>query len=425
MDRKRIIGRPVIYIVVDVFSRLIVGFAVTLEGPSWAGAKQALENAFSNKVTFCRQFGIEITEAAWPVEGKNEALTGDNGEIAGYNANSLVDEFDIRVTNAPTERPDLKGIVESRYPIIKGLAIEWVPGAVRPTKKRKGKDYRLDATLDLNQFRRLMIECILRYNSRRIESYRMSLPMIADSVEHIPIKIWTWGMRKLTGRLRPEDDMEALRIKLLPRATASVTSDGIRFRNVHYTCKRAIDEQWFLRLKGKRSKRVDIVYESLVDRIYLRLGKGRYEACVLTPADTRFEGCDWYEVLEYFALKKKAAEAAETDELQSSAKFHAKAESIVSEAEEMNRAALANDNRSKSACTSGIRGNRHDLKRHERKHGITNTQSTTLPDKRKLATVIPIAPANPPKSGEDYVAPARPYDELHRSRKKAKKHGKR
>jgi hypothetical protein len=61
LDRKLIIGRPVIYIVIDVFSRLIVGFAVTLEGPSWAGAKLALENAFSDKASYCKQFGINIT----------------------------------------------------------------------------------------------------------------------------------------------------------------------------------------------------------------------------------------------------------------------------------------------------------------------------------------------------------------------------
>ena len=38
LDRSRIIGRPVIYIVVDVFSRLVVGFYVGLEGP--AGSAQ-------------------------------------------------------------------------------------------------------------------------------------------------------------------------------------------------------------------------------------------------------------------------------------------------------------------------------------------------------------------------------------------------
>lgn len=419
LNRKRIIGRPVIYIVVDVFSRLIVGFAVTLEGPSWAGAKLALENAFSDKVVFCKQFGIEITEELWSVKGKCEALVADNGEIAGYNADSLVDPLGIRVANAPTQRPDLKGIVESRYPIIKGIAIEWVPGAIRLTRKRRGKDYRLDATLDLNQFRRLMITCILRYNnSRRIEGYRMSPHMIADAVEPIPLKIWNWGMRKLTGKLRPEDDVEALRIKLLPRDTATVTSNGIRFRGIHYTCERALQEQWFLRLKGKRSKRVEIVYESLVDQIYLRLKKGLYELCVLTSADERFKGCDWYEVLEYLALKKQAAKAAETDQLQAAAEFRAQAERIISEAKELNKSALADDARSKTARVRGIKENRKTLKIHERKHGMGNSATKESP--AKSAKVIQLRRHQKPKTGKGYVPPARPYSELRQARKELK-----
>lgn len=422
LNRKLIIGRPVIYIVVDVFSRLIVGFAVTLEGPSWVGAKLALENAFSDKVTFCKQFGIDVTEAVWPVKGKCEKLVGDNGEIAGYNANALIDELGVGVANAPTRRPDLKGIVESRFPIVKGIAIEWVPGAVRQKRKRRGKDYRLDATLDLNQFRRLMIKCIMHYNnSRRLEGYRMSLPMIADEVEPIPVKIWNWGMQKLTGKLRPEDDMEALSIKLLPREKAPVTSDGIRFRGIHYTCERALEEQWFLRLKGKRAKRVEIVHESLVDKIYLRLGKGRYEPCVLTPADERFKGCDWYEILEYFALKKQAAKAAETNQLQSAAVFRAEAEKIISEARGMNKSALADDVRSKTARTRGIRVNRTALKIHERKHGMNNF--TSKEDSNKSAKVIPLKRPEKPTNNRGYVPPARPYSELRKAREGVRKHG--
>jgi hypothetical protein len=63
LDRNRIIGRPVIYFIIDTFSRLIAGFSISLEGPSWLGAMLALENATLNKVSFCQEFGIQIDEA--------------------------------------------------------------------------------------------------------------------------------------------------------------------------------------------------------------------------------------------------------------------------------------------------------------------------------------------------------------------------
>lgn len=48
-NRSRIIGRPVVYIVEDVFCRMITGLYVGLEGPSWLGAMSAIENAASEK----------------------------------------------------------------------------------------------------------------------------------------------------------------------------------------------------------------------------------------------------------------------------------------------------------------------------------------------------------------------------------------
>jgi putative transposase len=418
LNRKLIIGRPVIYIVVDVFSRMIVGFAVTLEGPNWAGAKMALENAFSDKVEFCAQFGVEITGAEWPVKGRCESLVGDNGEIASYNANSLVDPLGIGIANPPPDRPDMKGIVESRFPIIRKTAIAWMPGAVRQVRKRRGKDYRLDALLDLNQFRRLMIECILHYNSRRIEKYRMSIQMISDQVEPTPIKMWSWGMQKLIGRLR-QVDQEVLRTNLLPRGEATVTPEGIRFRGVHYTCERALQERWFERVKGRKNKHVEIFYEALVDRIYLRLDRGRrFEECVLTTADRRFCGLDWYELLEYFQLKKQAIKAAETNQQQAAAQFHAKANQIISEATQMNKSVLANDTRSNKAQTQGIRENRQSLKIHERKHGMHGSSSGA--DSNELAPVIPIRQMNKTRGMKGYIPPARPHDEIRQAREEAK-----
>ncbi|MEI8397169.1 MAG: hypothetical protein WCF85_20790 [Rhodospirillaceae bacterium] len=73
----RIIGRPVLYVVIDVFSLMIVGVYVGLEGPSWVSAMMALANAATDKVTYCRQFGIDITEADWPCYGVPDCLLGD------------------------------------------------------------------------------------------------------------------------------------------------------------------------------------------------------------------------------------------------------------------------------------------------------------------------------------------------------------
>lgn len=61
-DRTKIVGRPVVYFVIDVFSRMVTGMYVGFEGPSWVSAMMAVANAGSNKVEYCKKFGLEITE---------------------------------------------------------------------------------------------------------------------------------------------------------------------------------------------------------------------------------------------------------------------------------------------------------------------------------------------------------------------------
>lgn len=58
--REWIIGRPVIYVVIDVFSRVITGIYIGLEGPSWLGAMMALSNTTMDKVKFCADYDIKI-----------------------------------------------------------------------------------------------------------------------------------------------------------------------------------------------------------------------------------------------------------------------------------------------------------------------------------------------------------------------------
>lgn len=79
LDRSRVIGRPVLYLIVDVFSRLIVGFSVSLEGPSWLGAALALLNATTDKVKFCASYGISITAEQWPCQHLCKSLLTDRG----------------------------------------------------------------------------------------------------------------------------------------------------------------------------------------------------------------------------------------------------------------------------------------------------------------------------------------------------------
>lgn len=62
---RKPIGRPVIYTMVDAYSRLITGVYVGLEGGQYA-LRLLLQNTFTDKVSFCHQHGIDIDPQDWP-----------------------------------------------------------------------------------------------------------------------------------------------------------------------------------------------------------------------------------------------------------------------------------------------------------------------------------------------------------------------
>ncbi len=214
-DRNRVIGRPVVYMVEDVFSRMIVGLSVAMEGPSWLGAMLALENAASDKTGYCAQFGIEDA-TWWPAQHLPDAILADRGELEGYNADQLVNALAIRIANTPPYRGDLKAIIEQNFRLMNLNLVHQLPGAVVKDRERGEPDYRLDAVLTLEEFTRLMVLTIRDHNQyQRLDSYPLTEDMMADGVEPYPLDLWQWGITHRSGHLRsvPHD---ILRLNLLP-----------------------------------------------------------------------------------------------------------------------------------------------------------------------------------------------------------------
>jgi len=411
LDPTRIIGRPVIYDIEDVFSRMIVGLSVTLEGPSWLGAMLALENAHADKVAFCKEYGVDITEEQWPCHHLSEGYLADRGEFEGYNADNLTNSLNMAVYNTAPWRADWKGIIERNFRLSNERMIHFLPGAVHRARERGEHDYRLDACLTLRQFRKLMIYCILHHNNEhRMDWYRMDEFMISDHVEPYPIDLWNWGIQNRGGALRRLDHT-IVRLNLLPQEEASVTDRGIIFRGLPYSCELALKEQWFVRARERGRWQIPVVFDPrLPDVIYLRLEDGRkMEPCSLLEQEHRFSGRDWEEIQDYFELQKQRKEASRTREQQGQAKFHALVEGTIKEAQEAKQEAPSKQ--SKRARVQGIRENRKKERKLEQAKGAWQL-AADQPDKpaKETGGLAQIEPA--PETGPAYVPPPKLISKL-------------
>lgn len=363
LNRRKIIGRPVIYAVVDVFSHMIVGICVRLEGEGWQGVRLALENAVSDKVPFCAEYGIVITDEMWPARHLCDHLTGDRGPLESENGDNIPKALGIRLSNTAPYRADWKGLVEQIFRLLNIRVIHALPGAVDPKHERGDGDYRLDAVLDIHQFTRIVIKAVILHNTKhRIENFAFDADMIEDEVEPFPAELFSWGIENRSGSPR-SFDREAVMINLLPEGDATVTEYGIKFGPAYYTCDMIEKEGWKLKAGNTGTWDVRVAYHPRRAKIiYLRPGGGRPAIpCHLIDPNSPFENCDWAEVNAHRGGEKVAVTRAKVQRRQDKSDFWAEVHHEVSGATEMTAEALAAaPTESKRSRVKGIKNNRRE-----------------------------------------------------------------
>lgn len=401
-DRKRIIGRPVVYLIVDVFSRMIVGFSVSLEGPSWQGASLALDNMVADKVELCAEYGITIQPEEWKCHSLPESIFADRGEFEGYNADILVSVFGIRIHNTSPYRGDLKSIVERKFGIVQQKFVHFLPGAV--VERAYGeKPHALDATLTLYDFREMLIRHILTHNANHeLTWYRPDQYQISDRVPLRPLALWNWGIKNRSGYLHTTP-REIVRLNLLPRKQVSLYRQGIHFyKDIFYLRPQEIP-------LGSNSK-IEIAYDpNNLDVIYIPSPDGRNATvCPLIPAcEETYKGRTYEEVRDLFAFRKRLEEEHDNLRLQSEAKQLAHDEKIISRATNLtDEAWAATDDQSDRARLKGIRQNRKNERDAERLTGWSITENSGNP-----LSNLPEIPSHDEDEEEAYI-PKPSYEHL-------------
>ena len=219
-DRSVVVGRPYIYLAVDTATHLIAGVYVGYSCDETA-VMACIEQAAMDKVGYCARYGIEITPEQWPSVGMPlEIITDQGREFFGPRMSELCRRYGLEVLTLPPFRPDCKGSVEKsidllqqRYkPMLRGRGV-----IEDDAQERWATDYRTQATLDLDDFARVVIHSVLYLNSGRLIDGKT------------PAERWL----ELSPRLMAVDPQE-LHIQTLPRDTAKLTRKGIRINRMWY-----------------------------------------------------------------------------------------------------------------------------------------------------------------------------------------------
>lgn len=382
-NRDWIIGRPVVYFVIDRFSRVITGLYVGLEGPSWSGSMMALVNAASNKKLFCNEYGIEIEEEDWPTHFLPEILLADRGELEGINIETLINVFGIKVQNTPPYRADWKPIIEQNFRVVNLRTKPLMPGVINSDYRERGeKDYRLDAKLDIYQFTQIIIKSVLYHNNQHyLENYNREEMMIEDDVEPIPIKLWQWGIENRSGKLRYVAE-DVVKLNLMPMGTATVTSQGIKFNGALYGSKLSLKDRWFEKARNRGTWKISVSFDPrLMDYIYIRDDNGlNYEKCFLLGHQQRYKDKTIEEINYLFEYEKMQEKRYSDKKIQTKVDLISEIENIVGQAKQQT-AEEQTDVGSKRGRLKNIRQNRKVEKMLQREEeAFELDKSDTLED---------------------------------------------
>ncbi len=321
-NRNKIIGKATLYLVVDRYTRLVVGFHLTLDKPSWSGAMEALLSVVADKKALCERYGVTYRPEAWPAHGVVPyAIAADRGsEYLGHESDQIAQDLRIHVMNMPAHMSCLKGMVECTFKLVHVSLKENSPGYEPPTnpfKRHNDKCYERDAQYTLDELTAEFIDIIAHHNLRMHPGMELDPELLLDGDGPIPAMVWLKDVARRSGMLRMHDE-SFMRHKLLPRKSAVVRQDGIYVNKCFYVCREAFDDEWFVRA-GRKRFAIRVTYDRRsVNQIYIHnpeRGPEPYPATLSTRSQ-HYTNYSVGEVIAVENFRKTMQKAADEHNLQ-------------------------------------------------------------------------------------------------------------
>lgn len=218
------LGRPWLTLVVDRYSRAVVGFYISFAPPSWHSVANALRMAIMPKEPFLSSDGE--TQLIWFAYGVCEWIVTDNGrELKSQHFVQAVIRIGVKgITWAPRYKPNYKGIVERFFRTMESGLGQTLPNAAKqPDRKaapRKKSNPKYAITLD--EYRTRFIEWVLQvYN-----------PAQHTKLSRAPEMMWREGAKLHPPRLpRSVQDLNVLMMYVEQR---TLHKYGIQLNHLTY-----------------------------------------------------------------------------------------------------------------------------------------------------------------------------------------------
>jgi putative transposase len=213
--------RPWLTLAIDVASRMVAGFYLTLEAPSVASVALAIQNLGLPKRAYLARLGVD---GDWPAAGLPDAIHVDNGkEFCSHALQRGAEEYGIALIHRPVATPHYGGHIERLIGTMMG-AVHLLPGTTFSDIESRGDyDSLRNSAMTLDELEQWLALEILRYHAARHGA--LGIP---------PMAAWREAIARRVDPLRQPYDVEAFSIEFLPSVERTVRRDGVHLHGIRY-----------------------------------------------------------------------------------------------------------------------------------------------------------------------------------------------
>lgn len=242
-------GRPTLTIMIDHYSRMVLGYYISFQGPSTTALIGALRHAISPKTKLSKVHPFIKVNNMWECYGVPTLIVADNGfEFHSQDFEAIALDLGIRIEYCPKRQAWYKGTVERFLKTLNYTFVSQLPGASYPKWHYRGDYDPLKHTLvDFQELQLLIEKWILDVYA---QSYHSSL-------KTTPSAKWQEGLQR--RQLTLPMHIDRLRAAIGKSETRALHNDGIVLGGIRYHSDEL--EKMVRRYKYKQGIKVRVVYD--------------------------------------------------------------------------------------------------------------------------------------------------------------------
>lgn len=235
-DSNKTIGRPVVYFMIDIYTRAIIAMSVAFDNNSILGVTNLFLNLADNKKEYCSRYGMGFDDdAIWPSNIKPRRIRVDRGsEFKSKEFRRICNELGIELQIVSGASGSLKGVVEQSFHQMHSRQNEHLEdnGLI---EKRYDSNHHKEATLNIEQYTKMVINFVLMHNQQYDKNYPLTREMMDKKIQPIPAILWKYGANKIEPSRIPDKDQYLY--TLMTPVNAKLSRRGISYNGLWYLAK--------------------------------------------------------------------------------------------------------------------------------------------------------------------------------------------